>query len=203
MPGPTASESVSSHLSDTTPPTPPGTLTVILGCMFSGKTTDLLRRLASQPEGSAVAFKHLIDDRYDSHSIVTHAGKAIPGIAVAGAGELRNRIDDGIKLVAVDEGHFFCEPLADVCRELTERALDVVVTSLDVDSWGRPFRVARELARCANEIVVRHAVCGRCGIRADRTQRLTPIVGCRMVGGADDYEPRCQRCWTPPPEPPP
>jgi thymidine kinase len=170
--------------------------------MFSGKTTELLRRLDARGTARVLAFKHVVDDRYDPDAIVTHGGRALPGIAVAGADAIRREIGAGVALVAVDEGHFFDASLIDVSRELVERGVDVIVTSLDLDSWGRPFAVAERLAAMADETVVMQATCGRCGAGADHTQRLTPIVDGNMVGGPESYEPRCRKCWRPPPEPP-
>jgi thymidine kinase len=171
--------------------------------MFSGKTTELLRRLDGRPPETVQAFKHVIDDRYEPDAIVTHGGKAMPGVSVADAEAIPGQLGGGVELVAVDEGHFFGEPLVDVCRSLAGRGISVIVTSLDRDSWGRPFPVAEQLAAIAEEAVLKQAVCARCGATGDRTQRLTPIVDGNMVGGPESYEPRCRSCWTPPPETPP
>ena len=127
----------------------------------------------------------------------------MPGVSVADAEVIPAQVGSGIELAAVDEGHFFGEPLVDVCRGLVRRKINVIVTSLDRDSWGRRFPVAEQLTALADEAVVRHAICARCGATADRTQRLTPIIDGNMVGGPESYEPRCRSCWTPPPEPPP
>ena len=187
----------------TRPPASHGLLTVICGCMFSGKTTDLLRRLDGCSPGSLLAFKHVIDNRYRGDAIVSHGGKAFPAEAITHAGEMLGCLCGGIELVAVDEGHFFDESLVDASRRVIGRGISVIITSLDRDSWGRRFPVAEQLRAIADEPIVRHAVCARCGATADRTQRLTPIIDGNMVGGPESYEPRCQRCWAPPPQPPP
>lgn len=180
-----------------------GTVAVICGCMFSGKTTVLFRRLERYPSRSVLAFKHVIDQRYSADEIVSHAGKGWPALMVATAAEIPRRIKTGIDIVALDEAHFFDDSLVQVVRDLTQRGIDVILTSLDRDSWGRPFAVAERLRSIADEALMLQAVCARCGVKADRTQRLTPIVSGQMVGGPESYEPRCQTCWSPPPEPPP
>jgi len=169
--------------------------------MFSGKTTELLRRVAEHPCGKALAFKHAIDTRYSASAIVSHGGKASPAIVVANADDIDRHVTDGIELIAVDEAHFFDERLAEVVARLAEQGADVVLTSLQPDSWGRPFPAAQRLLAIADEPIVTTATCARCRALADRTQRLTPIIDGQMVVEPDNYEPRCRNCWRPPPEP--
>lgn len=178
---------------------PRGRLTVIQGCMFSGKTTELLRRLDCSPPGETAAFKHVADNRYRDDAIVSHGGKAHPAVGLDDAASIPGRVRDRTKLVAIDEGHFFGPSLAECSRALTGRGIDVAIALLDLDSWGRPFPVAAELAAMADEPILKHAVCARCGGIGERTQRLTPIIDGNMVGGAESYQPRCRACWTPPP----
>lgn len=174
-------------------------ITVFCGCMFSGKTTELLRRLEHRSPQSTLVFKHVIDDRYELDAVVSHGGKSIPATRITAATEILDHVGNGIELVAVDEGHFFDSTLVEVTQELAGRGIAVIITLLDRDTWGRPFPLAERLCAVAEEPVVEYADCARCGARADRTQRLTPIVDLRMVGGPEHYEPRCQKCWTPPP----
>jgi thymidine kinase len=170
--------------------------------MFSGKTTELLRRVNRCLPHRVLGFKHAIDNRYRTDAIVTHSGQAMAGVSVANAEEIVGRIHDDVELVAVDEGHFFGEALVGVCRALLARGVSVTITSLDRDSWGKPFGAITAMNSFADEAIVMHAVCERCGASADRTQRLTPIIDGNMVVGPESYAPRCQSCWTPPPEPP-
>ena len=182
-------------------------LGLILGCMFSGKTTELLRRfragtarleLCSSPL-KAMAFKHRVDDRYRWDKIVTHRMETISAEVVSSAVEILERIDGRTRLVAIDEAQFFDEALPTVCQELARRGIEVVMTALDLDSWGKPFPVVRKLLDTTSpSVILCRADCARCGATAGHTQRLTPIVDGRMIGGADDYEPRCSRCWRPP-----
>lgn len=179
-----------------------GTVTVIYGCMFSGKTTELLRRLEEYPSGKALAFKHAIDTRYSASAIVSHGGKASPAFVVKNADEIERSVSGDIGMVAVDEAHFFDGSLADVVARLAGRGIDTVLTSLQPDSWGRPFPVVDRLLAIADEPILTTATCARCGGVADRTQRLTPIVDGNMVVEPSNYEPRCRKCWCPPDHPP-
>ena len=181
----------------------PGTLTVISGCMFSGKTTELLRLLAVHPPWRVLAFKHVSDRRYRSDAIVSHAGLARDAMPIATAHELLDLADGENRVVGIDEAHFFDEQIVDAIRTLMERGCDVMVTALDRDSWGRSFRVVDLLVALANTPVTKVAVCAQCGGTADHTQRTTPIINGDMVGGAESFEPRCAGCWHPPPEQPP
>ncbi len=180
-----------------------GSITFITGCMFSGKTTVLLRRLDAFDEATVRAFKHVIDDRYCANAVVSHGGLARPAVQVAAAAQILAHIDPPTRVVAVDEAHFFDLSLVDVIRTLAARDLYVLVTSLNLSSWGQPFAVTERLRTVADEAVDLTARCARCGRTADHTQRLAPIVDGNLVGGPESYEPRCAKCWRPPPEPAP
>lgn len=173
-------------------------MSLILGCMFSGKTTELISRVGRFPSETVLAIKHEIDTRFGGGAIVTHGGKAISAVAVAGAREILERTGDSVRVVAIDEGHFFDAELIGVIKRLNARGVSVVVASLEPDSWGRPFPINDSLRKSSDECVVKTALCGRCGATADRTQRLTPIVGGNMVVDPSHYEPRCRACWRPP-----
>lgn len=191
-----------------------GLLTVIAGCMFSGKTTELLRRLKSTPH--ALAFKHAADSRFHATQIVSHAGKAHDAVALRDPAEIFSYLRSDTRLVVVDEGHFFeaaargpggiAAPLRmsliQAAEDLAARGIDMVIAALQPDSWGRPFACVSRLLELADEPVVTYATCARCGARADRTQRLTPITNGQMVVSPDQYQPRCRACWGPPSEAP-
>ena len=168
--------------------------------MFSGKTTELIRRLGEVPSFRSRALKHVTDTRFQTSAIVSHAGRAVPAIEVASAGEILRHVHTRTEFVGIDEGHFFDVRLSDVVRRLTDRRIDVVIAALQPDSWGRPFPLVSQLAELADQALVKHATCARCGASADRTQRLTPIVNGQMVVDPSNYEPRCQTCWRPPPD---
>ena len=221
-----------------------GRITVVCGCMFSGKSARLVRafRAAEQAGTSVVAFKHADDDRYASGQIVTHDGQSIDAVPIADARRLVEtalratggstaNADTGLRatgglsasadtgrqaasgtrasgtrasgtdpeLVLIDEAQFFSDDLVDACRLLAERRYDVIVAGLDLDSWGQPFGPMPLLQAVADEVVRTRGTCAHCGRSADRTQRLAPVPGRTMVGGAESYEPRCSECFVPPP----
>lgn len=194
-----------------------GHLTILTGCMFSGKTTELLRRVAATPVGSVRVFKQAMDDRYRRDAVVAHTGEMADAEVVCGAEEIAAAVfavravaenppqsplakGGGKRLVAIDEAHFFEIELCVVIETLRASGVDVVVTALDRGSWGQRFPVVDRLLELADERVPMFAVCARCGGRAEWTQRLTPIVEGRLVGGPEAYEPRCAKCWHKPPE---
>jgi thymidine kinase len=177
-----------------------GSMEVITGCMFSGKSELLLARLAhAWARGvSAVAFKHASDNRYGRQDINSHNGQRAEAICVPEASRILE-LAAGVGLIAVDEGQFFGSELVDVCRQLLLLGSDVVVAGLDLDSWGLPFGPMPELERMADRLTRLHAVCACCGQPADHTQRIAPIESGSMVGGAEAYEPRCAGCFKAPP----
>ena len=179
------------------------TVTLIFGCMFSGKTTSLVIRLQRIEPASRVAIKHAVDRRYADQGIVTHSGLTLPAHSVSTAHEILGLVTENTRVVAVDEAHFFDSSLVTTIDALAQRGIDTVLTSLEPDSWGVAFPIVAELRELADQSVFKTAACARCGALADRTQRLTPIVNGDMVEGSGCYEPRCQVCWTPPPEPRP
>ena len=179
-----------------------GSLEVISGCMFSGKTERLLARIANARSRAVevAVFKHASDYRYGRRRLATHSGKLIEAVAVSDASSLMDEAR-GAQLVVIDEGQFFDGQLVDVCRELVARGCDVVVAGLDLDSWGLPFGPMPALEAAADHIIRTRAVCAMCGEVAEYTQRTAPIESDDMIGGAEAYEPRCARCFTCPENP--
>ncbi len=177
-----------------------GRCVLITGCMFSGKTTALLRAARLFPEAARVLVKHAGDTRYRTDAIVTHDGDYLPAHAIADARAITELIDEHTHLVVVDEVHFFDDSLADVIAALTRCGIGAVAAGLELGCWGQPFPSIERLVELSDERLELTDRCARCGQTADRTQRTTPIVAGRLVGGAESYEPRCIKCWTPPPQ---
>lgn len=179
-----------------------GWLEVICGCMFAGKTEELIRRInvLSYAKKKIIVFKPQIDNRYSKTEIVSHAGMKVPCIVVNKAKEILEHIDDDCEVVAIDEVQFFDDVIVDVCEYLADKGIRVMVAGLDKDFRGEPFGVLPELLTRAEFVTKLTAVCAKCGAPATRTQRLLndkpadfddPIV---LVGAVDHYEPRCRHC---------
>lgn len=177
-----------------------GSVTVICGCMFSGKSKRLVEAISSARRAGkrVTAFKHAHDNRYAAAHIVTHDGERIDCVAV---GEEKSLLRMGMQadVIAIDEAQFFSDEVVEVCRTLAANGRDVIVAGLDLDSWGQPFGPMPALQAIADHVVRTEATCARCGHPANRTQRLTPVVDQIMIGGAKMYEPRCESCFVPPP----
>jgi thymidine kinase len=181
-----------------------GQLEVVHGSMFGGKTEYMIARLrAAVSDGLRVrAFKHAIDNRYDANHIVTHRRDAFEAQQVPSADAILEQVGDA-ELVAIDEGHFFKMALVPVVETLLRKDVSVIVAGISNDAWGRPFEPMPQLAEIADHVVVKHAPCRVCGRPAAYTQRMTSVNSIHMVGGLDDYEPRCREHFTPlsiPPE---
>ena len=188
-----------------------GRLEVITGCMFSGKTEELIRRLERVRIANAqvLLFKPTIDDRYKRDAIVTHYGREfnscllVPGhesfdtlMGIAGEKKLCEA-----KVVAFDEGNFFSDKLPMLCEGLVAIGKRVIVAGLDLTFAGEPFGSMPTLMALADQVDKLHAVCVKCGKDATRTQRLIdgkpaptddPVI---KVGGVGSYEARCRDCY--------
>lgn len=180
--------------------TPQGTgwIEVVTGCMFSGKSEELIRRLrrAQYARQSVVVFKPAIDKRYSADSVDSHSGLNIRAFVVEQASQIPELVGEA-QVVGVDEAQFFGADLVDVCEELANRGLRVIVAGLDMDYLGRPFEPVPQLLAVAEFITKNLAICMVCGNPADRSQRVVNRDSRFLVGEADAYEARCRRCWRP------
>jgi thymidine kinase len=179
----------------------PGSVEVICGSMFSGKTDELIRRLRRATIARQVVqvFKPAIDLRYALEKVTSHAGSDFAAIPVQKASDIRKRLDKQATVVAIDEAQFFDDEIVPVVEELAGRNLRVIVAGLDVDFRGEPFGPMPELMARAERVDKLQAICMTCGEPACRTQRLVngkparyddPIV---IVGAAEMYEARCRK----------
>lgn len=179
-----------------------GWLEVICGCMFAGKTEELIRRInvLSYARKNILVFKPQIDDRYSTTEIASHAGSKVPCIVISEAKEILNHVNYDTDVVAIDEVQFFDEDVVDICEYLADSGLRVMVAGLDKDFRGEPFGVLPDLLTRAEFVTKLTAVCAKCGAPATRTQRIIngkpasfndPIV---LVGAKEAYEPRCRHC---------
>ena len=179
-----------------------GWIEVICGCMFAGKTEELIRRInvLSYVRKVILVFKPKIDDRYSTTEIASHAGSKVPCIVISEAKEILNHVNYDTDVVAIDEVQFFDEDVVDICEYLADSGLRVMVAGLDKDFRGEPFGVLPDLLTRAEFVTKLTAVCAKCGAPATRTQRIIngkpasfndPIV---LVGAKEAYEPRCRHC---------
>ena len=179
-----------------------GWIEVICGCMFAGKTEELIRRInvLSYARKNILVFKPQIDNRYSTTEIASHAGSKVPCIVINEAKEILNHVNYDTDVVAIDEVQFFDEDVVDICEYLADSGLRVMVAGLDKDFRGEPFGVLPDLLTRAEFVTTLTAVCAKCGAPATRTQRIIngkpasfndPIV---LVGAKEAYEPRCRHC---------
>ncbi|MEW6512093.1 MAG: thymidine kinase [Bacteroidota bacterium] len=176
-----------------------GWIEVIAGCMFSGKTEELIRRIrrAQIARQTVAIFKPKIDNRYSADHIVSHSDAKLLSTVVESSADILRLAADA-QVVGIDEGQFFDMGLVDVAEELADRGKRVVIAGLDQDYRGKPFEPMPQLLAVAEYITKTLAICVVCGNPADRTQRTTPASERVLVGAKDTYEARCRRCFEPP-----
>ena len=188
-----------------------GKLEVITGCMFAGKTEELLRRVerARIAKKQVLLCKPSLDTRYSEVEVVTHYGRSLPclrlptdvtltELARLAGGEL-----EGADVVAFDEAHFFGPGFPELCEALVGQGKRVIVAGLDLNFRAEPFGPMPVLLALADEVTKLQAVCVVCGKPATRTQRLVdgkPAKGGPeiLIGGLESYEARCRDCFVPP-----
>ena len=172
-----------------------GWIEVITGCMFSGKTEELIRRLrrAQIAKQKVKIFKPDIDVRYSENSIVSHNEQSLPSEIIKDINEVLDLYENA-QVVGIDEAQFFSGDIINVCNTLAKRGIRVIVAGLDQDYRGIPFEPVPQLLAVAEYITKSLAVCVVCGNPADRTQRKTTSAERVIVGAADIYEARCRKC---------
>ena len=178
-----------------------GWIEVICGCMFSGKTEELIRRLrrAEIARQNVSIFKPRIDKRYSDDHIVSHSDDRLKSIVVDSASEILTFSADS-HVVGIDEGQFFGPELVGICEKMADAGKRVIVAGLDQDFRGQPFEPIPQLLSVAEYITKTLAICVVCGNPADRTQRKTQQGERVLVGARDIYEARCRKCFVKPAE---
>ncbi len=177
-----------------------GSIEVICGSMFSGKTDELIRRLvrATIARQKVQVFKPAIDVRYTAEKVTSHAGANFAAISVEKAADIIATVELDTDVVGIDEAQFLDADIVRVVGELADLGKHVLVAGLDMDFRGEPFGPMPELMAKAEHVTKLHAICMVCGEEASRTQRLVngkparyddPVV---IVGAAELYEARCR-----------
>ena len=176
-----------------------GWVEVITGSMFSGKSEELIRRLrrAQIARQKVQIFKPKVDVRSGKAEIVSHSDMKMASQPVGSAQEILVAVAADTEVVGIDEGQFFDASLVDVVDQLANRGLRVIVAGLDQDYRGRPFEPMPQLMAVAEYVDKTLAICLRCGAPANRSQRIGHATDRVVVGGADQYEARCRRCFRP------
>lgn len=173
-----------------------GSVEVICGAMFSGKTEELIRRLkrAEITKQNILIFKPKIDVRYDENSVVSHDKNYMPSTAVPSSKEVLIRSEKA-QVVAIDEAQFFDDDLPTICSDLAKKGKRIIVAGLDMDYTGKPFGPIPELLAIADFITKLRAICTNCGNPALYSKRK--IVGANIVqvGEKEEYEPLCRACF--------
>ena len=178
-----------------------GWIEVITGCMFAGKTEELIRRInvLQFAKKKIVVFKPSIDDRYSIDKVVSHAGTSVESFAIKEAKEMLPLVKDA-DVIAIDEVQFFDDEVVDICNHFADQGKRVMCAGLDMDFRGEPFSIMPRLVTQAEFVTKLTAVCTECGAPATRTQRIVngkpahfddPII---QVGASEAYEARCRHC---------
>jgi thymidine kinase len=179
-----------------------GSLEVICGPMFSGKTEELIRRLkrAVIARRKVQCFKPRIDTRYDAEMVVSHSAQKIHSTVIDKADEILQKLQMDVEVVGVDEVQFLGMPALEVCQQLADKGLRVIVAGLDMDYRGVPFDPMPQLLAVAESITKELAICVVCGAPGSRSQRTIAAEERVVVGAQGQYEPRCRRCFSPDPQ---
>ncbi len=164
--------------------------------MFSGKTEELIRRLrrAQFAKQKVEIFKPAIDTRYSDEEVVSHDHNAIPSTPLDSSASILLLAND-IDVVGIDEAQFFDDGLIDVCNELANRGVRVIIAGLDMDFRGKPFGPMPALCAIADDVTKVHAICVKCGNLAYVSHRTVSSDKRVLLGETQEYEPLCRECY--------
>lgn len=173
-----------------------GSIEVICGSMFSGKTEELIRRLkrAKFAKMKVEIFKPSVDTRYHEEMVVSHDETAIHSTPVPSSSNILLLAGD-VEVVGIDEAQFFDDELVNVCNQLANQGIRVIVAGLDMDYLGKPFGPIPQLMAVAEYVTKVHAICMKCGDLANHSHRITENNNLVLLGETDSYEPLCRTCF--------
>ena len=173
-----------------------GRIEVICGSMFSGKTEELIRRMkrAQFAKQRVEIFKSSVDTRYSEENVVSHDQNTIRSTPIDSSGNILLLASD-IDVVGIDEAQFLDDGLMDVCNQLANNGVRVIVAGLDMDYKGVPFGPIPALCAVADEVTKVHAICVKCGALAYVSHRLIADDHRVMLGEQQEYEPLCRECY--------
>lgn len=179
-----------------------GSIEVICGPMFAGKSEEIIRRVRriEFAKKKVLCFKPAIDNRYSADEIVSHNQNKKKSFVISSSKEILNYVTPDLYAIVIDEVQFFDKEIVNVCESLASKDIRVIVGGLDMDFRGEPFSIMPELLARAEKVTKLTAICTQCGEEATRTQRIVngvpaffedPII---IVGAKEQYEPRCRKC---------
>jgi thymidine kinase len=173
-----------------------GWIEVICGSMFSGKTEELIRRLkrAKFANLRVEIFKPLIDVRYSQQDVVSHDSNAIRSTPVESSGSIL-LYSANVDVVGIDEAQFFDKGIIDVCQELANNGVRVIVAGLDMDYLGNPFGPLPSLMAISEYVTKVHAICVKCGNLANHSHRISSENKLVLLGEKESYQPLCRHCF--------
>ena len=173
-----------------------GSIEVICGSMFSGKTEELIRRMkrAQFARQKVEIYKPCIDVRYSEDEVVSHDSQSIPSTPIDSPASMLLLSSD-VEVVGIDEAQFFDDTLVDVVQTLANRGIRVIIAGLDTDFMGKPFGPMPALMAVAEDIQKVHAICVKCGSPANHSHRLVADDALVVLGEKDEYEPLCRHCY--------
>ena len=173
-----------------------GSIEVICGSMFSGKTEELIRRMkrAQFAKQKVEIYKPCIDVRYSEDQVVSHDSHSTPSIPIDTPAKMLD-ISSDVEVVGIDEAQFFDDTLVDVVQTLANRGIRVIIAGLDTDFLGKPFGPMPALMAVAEDIQKVHAICVKCGSPANHSHRLSASDELVVLGETDIYEPLCRHCY--------
>ncbi len=173
-----------------------GSIEVITGSMFSGKTEELIRRLRrAQFAGLKVEiFKPSLDKRYSETRVVSHDDKSIVSTPVDNASAILLYAGN-VNVVGIDEAQFFDQSIVEVCNSLADNGVRIVIAGLDMDFMGKPFGPMPALLAIAEYVTKVHAICPRCGNLAQYSHRKSEEAQVVLLGEKNLYEPLCRNCY--------
>ena len=173
-----------------------GWVEVICGSMFSGKTEELIRRIrrAEFANQGLILFKPKIDNRFSQNHVVSHKGSSFEAVIVEQASEILAQWKDQ-KVVAIDEAQFFDAAIVEVCNELANKGVRVIIAGLDMDYSGVAFGPMPLLMAIAEYVTKVHAICVSCGNLAHYSQRTVQQTEQVLVGAIEKYRPLCRTCY--------
>jgi thymidine kinase len=173
-----------------------GSIEIIAGGMFSGKSEELIRRLrrAVIARQRVQVFKPVVDDRFGDDEVVSRDDRRLKAQSVGNGAELLSRVEIGVQVVGIDEVQFFDDGIVDVCMQLADAGIRVIAAGLDQDYMRRPFGPMPALLSVAEEVSKMHAVCVRCRGAAHYSQRVSG-GDAQVEVGDSTYEARCRACY--------